>query len=421
MSNTLLTELKNRELIHSLSDEAGIKTLLEKPITFYCGFDPTAASLHIGSLLPLLTLKRLSEAGHKPIALIGTATGMIGDPSGKSEERNLIDSAAVKKNAAGLQKQIKAILGKEAKIVENYDWLGKLNLIEFLRDVGKHFSVNQMCSKDSVKTRLENREQGISYTEFSYMLFQAYDFLELYKAHNCQLQIGGSDQWGNITEGTELVRRMADGKAYGLTFPLLTTASGTKFGKTEKGAVWLDPELTSPYEFYQYWINAADADVIKLLKFFTFLSLDEISEIEHEHGKAPEKRLAQQKLASEVTALIHGKGEVKRAEDATKVFFGGSLDDIPAETLLRVFSDVPATEVPSKEIDSGIEITELLVRATLAKSKGEAKRLVNGGGIYLNNVRIEEASKSVKTGDFIEKSVAVLRSGKKKYHLVKIS
>ena len=421
----LLNSLKNRDLIHSISDEAGLdETLKKEPLSFNCGFDPTAKSLHIGSLLPILNMKRLADAGNKPIVLIGTATGMIGDPSGKSDERTLLDTEEVLTNATSIEKQITSILGTDSSVVHNHKWLEKLSMIEFLREVGKHFSVNAMCSKDSVKDRLENREQGISYTEFSYMLLQAYDFYHLNSEHNCRMQIGGSDQWGNITEGLELIRRLKGeqkDKCFGLTFPLLTTSSGGKFGKTEKGAVWLDPDMSSPYEFYQYWINSADEDAEKLLFYFTDLEVDEVKDLIKDSKKSPEKRIAQTRLAEELTTLVHGEEEVKKSKAASKVFFGGSLKDVSVESLKSIFSDVPSTSLKSEDLKDGLGIIELLVKSTLAKSKGEARRLIEGGGIYVNNERVEASTASINTGDFIEQSVLVIRSGKKKYHLIEIN
>ena len=424
----LLSKLKARGCVHDVSHFDGLEAALDKPgLSFYCGFDPTASSLHVGSMLPLLLMRRLQENGHTPIALVGSATGMIGDPSGKSEERKLLDEATLAENVAGIEKQIGLFLNKDGpngySLVKNDQWLGGLKYIEFLRDVGKHFSVNAMIAKDSVKSRLENREQGISYTEFSYMLLQAYDFLWLYENKQCALQVGGSDQWGNITAGLELIRRRlhhASPEVYGMTFPLLTTASGTKFGKTEHGTVWLDPARTSPYRFYQFWVNTADADVIRYLKLFTDTAESELAEFEDAQATAPEERKAQVRLAETLTDLIHGPTETARAKTATSVLFGASFDDLDSKTLADIFSDVPSTEVARDSVGGGIGISDLLISSKLADSKASARRLIEGGGVYLNNRRIEDARLSVTREHFIDDSVLVLRSGKKKHHLVKL-
>ncbi len=427
--SNLFEELKQRALVQDLSDQKQIqKELSGGSLTFYCGFDPTSDSLHVGSLLPLTMMKRLQAAGHKPLALVGSGTGMIGDPSGKSEERVLLGSEQISSNISGISAQITTLLGENFELVENGKWLEGLNLVEFLRDVGKHFSVNQMMAKDSVKSRLENREQGISYTEFSYMLLQAYDFYHLYQEKGCRLQIGGSDQWGNITEGIELIRRKTSGddkiqsnKALGFTFPLLTTSSGAKFGKTEKGAVWLSAERTSPYEFYQYWINQADQDALKMLNFFSFRSVEEIAELKAEHEKSPQTRMAQKALAEELTSMVHGSEEVKKAETAAQVFFGGSVTDLPGETLVEIFSDVPSSSLSKSELEGGIDIVDLLVNSELEKSKGAAKRSISGGGVYLNNQRVEDAELKVTSEDLVDSMVLILRLGKKKYHLVRVT
>lgn len=412
----ILAELEKRGFVHSITDREGF----DSPLTFYCGFDPTAESLHAGTLLPIFLMRRLAQAGYKPIALVGTATGMIGDPSGKSQERNLLSRELIEKNAQGITAQLKHYIGNEVEVVYNHTWLEKLSFIDFLRDVGKFVSVNAMIAKDSVSTRLKEREQGISYTEFSYMLLQAYDFHWLYQEKGCRLQVGGSDQWGNITTGIQLIRRFDESaKVFGLTSPLLTTSSGAKFGKTEQGAIWLSPERTSPYAFYQYWLNTQDADVIRYLKLFTELSDHEILELERETQSAPEKRLAQKALADSVTGFIHGTEAVKSAEQASAVLFGGSLDGLGAETLLDIFSEVPSTTISEDAI--GLPVGELWVQTQLAGSKSAARRLIEGGGCYLNNQRIDSFNKALKKDDFIEGSVVVLRSGKKKYHLVKLS
>lgn len=420
---SLLKTLKERGILQDASHEKDLeKALASEKLSFYCGFDPTADSLHIGSMLPLVTMRRLQKAGHRPIVLLGSATGMIGDPSGKSEERNLLDEKAVAKNLAGIEKQISLFLEPGSfKLVKNDSWIKKLNIIEFLRDVGKHFSVNSMLAKDSVKTRIESKEQGISYTEFSYMILQAYDFYHLNKENNCRLQIGGSDQWGNITAGLELIRRRNEEthpQCFGMTFPLITTSSGAKLGKTEKGAVWLDAERTSPYEFYQYWINTSDADVIRYIKLFTEIEGEELSALEKQITSAPEKREAQKALAEELTSLIHGKAGLASAVAASRILFGEKIENIDSKTLKSIFKDVPSVNLASARLEQGVGILDLLVESSLAKSKGEARRLLEGGGIYVNNEKASNAQEQIDKARFIGGEVLVLRSGKKNYALV---
>jgi tyrosyl-tRNA synthetase len=427
--STLLSHLQSRGCIHDTSNFQELEQLLARErITYYCGFDPTGTSLHVGNLLPLVLMRRLQNAGHKPIALIGSATGMIGDPSGKSEERNLLSEEQITENALSIEKQIKLFLSAEGDnaftLVRNDQWLKKLSCIEFLRDVGKHFSVNSMLVKDSVRSRLENREQGISYTEFSYMLFQAYDFYWLYKNHNCRLQVGGSDQWGNITAGLELIRRRTPQdyiSAYAMTFPLITTASGAKFGKTEKGAVWLSPELTSPYQFYQYWLNASDADVIHYLSLFTEVADEELQALKKTLTEHPEQRTAQKKLASEVTSLVHGHEETNRAIKASSILFGEAIFDVSSQVLLDIFADVPSVALPSREIEEGKTLQELIVLSGLADSNGAARRLIEGGGVYVNNEKTQDLRMKISLNNFIDRRVLVLRSGKKNYRLVTLS
>ncbi len=428
-SRSLLKSLQQRGSIHDASHFDELDTLLEKQsLSFYCGFDPTADSLHVGSMLPLVLMRRLQERGHTPIVLIGSATGMIGDPSWKSEERKLLDEETLKRNVAGIERQIRLFLspaGDNAyKLVKNGDWLGSLRFIEFLRDVGKHFSVNAMIAKDSVKARLESREQGISFTEFSYILLQSYDYYYLNQTLGCRLQVGGSDQWGNITGGLELIRRKnADGHppAYGLTFPLLTTASGTKFGKTERGAIWLDPAKTSAYHFYQYWVNTADADVIRYLKLFTPIDDAEIARLEAATSAAPERREAQQVLAEHLTSLVHGSSGSERAKTASRVLFGEGWENIDSSTVLEVFQDVPSTELTRSELESGLNLVDLLLRCGVATSKAAARRTVEGGGIYLNNAKSVDPAVPVNSSSFVDGQVLVLRSGKKNYYLVRLT
>jgi len=404
------------------------KLLETTSLIFYCGFDPTSDSLHVGSMLPLILMRRLQERGHSPIVVIGAATGMIGDPSFKSEERKLLGADEIAQNVIGIESQIKKFLSSEGKnafrLKRNNEWLDKLHFVDFLRDVGKFFSVNQMIAKESVKARLESREQGISFTEFSYMLLQAYDFYWLHENMGCRLQVGGSDQWGNITAGLDLIRRKAgntSSSCYGMTFPLLMTSSGTKFGKTERGAVWLDSKKTSPYHFYQYWLNTSDADVIRYHSLFTALDGEELDALAKNIAEKPEARLAQQKLASELTTLVHGAEETKRAAQASKILFGETFENVDSKTLLDVFQDVPSTGLSRSELQALGSIIDLLVRCGIANSKGAARRSLDGGGIYLNNERVEDAALTVSPENFVDGSVLVIRSGKKNYHLVKLS
>lgn len=424
---TLLTKLRERGCIHDVSDFAQLETALEKTsLTFYCGFDPTANSLHVGSMLPLVMMRRLQRAGHTPIVVLGGATGMIGDPSGKSEERNLLDAKTIEENLAGIQPQISLFLDAKGKnafsIVRNNEWLGKISFIEFLRDVGKMFSVNMMLNKESVRARIESREQGMSYTEFSYMLLQAYDFYHLHEKHKCVLQVGGSDQWGNITAGIDLIKKKHPGEnaaVFGLTFPLLTTSTGAKFGKTAEGAVWLDKNRTSPYQFYQYWYNTADDDVLRYLRLFTDVTEDTIDELTVLVKEKPDERKAQRVLAEDLTTLVHGADETKRALEASSVLFGGSMDNLDSKTLSAIFSDVPSTQMPKADLTNGIELQELLVTTKLAQSKGAARRLIEGGGVYVNNNRAADPAQKIALNQFKDASVLILRSGKKTYHLVR--
>ena len=415
--------LLEKESIHQCSNEAGLKEKLSAgPVTFYCGFDPTADSLHIGSLVPLLVMKRLHAAGHKPIALIGTATGMIGDPSFKSEERVLLTQTEVAHNALAIEKQIGQFLGvKELTTVRNDDWLSKLSMIEFLRDTGKHFSVNSMISKEAVKTRLTERDQGISYTEFSYILLQSYDFLHLYDTHKCILQVGGSDQWGNITEGIELIRRVKGGHAFGLTNPLLLTSAGKKFGKTEDGNIWLDPKRTSPYKFYQYWLNTTDEDVIRFIKIFTELDAVGLANLESSVKSNPADRQAQKYLAHEVTKLVHGEAEANKAEKSASVLFSGDLLSVDAATLEEIFADVPSYTVEHSTISAGISIVDLVVSSGLFDSKGAAKRAIEGGGLSLNQEKVTDLGLKVEKSGAIEGRLFILKSGKKNYQIIRIS
>jgi tyrosyl-tRNA synthetase len=401
------------------------EVLGKEKVTAYIGFDPSAASLHVGSLLPIMGLARLQRFGHTPIAIAGGGTGLIGDPSGKTKERQLLTLEQVEENLSGIKDQLSHFLDFNAKenparIVNNADWLGPITMMEFLRDVGKYFTVNNLIGKEAIKRRLES-DEGISFTEFSYPLLQAYDFLVLHDRHKCTLQMGGSDQWGNIVAGVDLIRRLRGTRAHGLVFPLVTTSAGVKFGKTEAGAVWLDAKLTSPYRFYQFWLNTDDRDAVTYLKFFTWLSQAEIDELEQTVKAAPEKRDAQRRLAREVTAMLHGATELDRAVRASEVLFGKEISGLSVTETLDIFADVPSTELPKSELEAGgFTLGDALVVSGLAPSKGEAKRLVQGGGVAVNNVRADDARKPITDSEFIDGQVLVLRKGAKHYHLIKI-
>ncbi len=417
-------ELKWRGMIYDFTP--GLEeALATRKVSGYIGFDPTAPSLQLGNLFAMMALVHLQRYGHTPIVVMGGGTALIGDPSGKDKERPLLSKEQIEANKRRIREQFMRVLDFESKtnpaiMVDNADWLVPLNLIEFLRDVGKHFTVNYMLTKESVRRRLE-QEEGISYTEFSYMLLQAYDFLILYDRYNCILQMGGSDQWGNITAGIELIRRLRGGRAHGLVLPLITSASGRKFGKTESGAIWLDPEMTSPYKFYQFWLNTDDRDVVQYLKYFTLLSKERIEELAHAVAIAPEKREAQRTLAREVTRMVHGEDALARAERASMVLFGGSIEGVSAREIAEIFEDVPSTEVPKAELEGeGISLIELLVKCGVATSRSDARRLIQGGGIYINNRRITDIERRVSLADSIEGKFVVLRKGKKGYHLVRI-
>jgi len=419
--------LQWRGLVADCTDpEELLKRLSTGPITLYCGFDPTADSLHVGNLVPLLGLRRFQNAGHNPIAVAGGATGSIGDPSGKAVERTLLSAEDIAHNIESVKKQLARLLDFESKenpaqLVDNADWTANVSYIEFLRDIGKHFSVNMMVQKESVKARMEDRDQGISYTEFSYMLLQAFDFYHLCKDADCELQIGGSDQWGNITAGIDLSRKKLGRTVYGLTLPLITNADGTKFGKTEKGAVWLDPARTSVYRFYQFWIRTDDRDVVRYLKYFTFLSKEEIETLEAAHTENPGRREAHKALAKAVTDMIHGEAATTDAIKATEILFGGEITGISEAG----FGDV-AAEIPSQEVDGnifggdGAGLIDLLHTAGLSKSKGEARRDLKGGGIYVNNVKQTESEPVINADSLLFDRYLLLRKGKKNYALLVI-
>ena len=418
---SLLDDLRWRGLVYDHTP--GLEDhLASGPVTAYCGFDPTADSLHIGHLLPLMGLARLQRHGHTPIALVGGGTGLIGDPSGKKDERTLQTREQVDANVAGIRKQLERFLDFEgehaAQMANNADWLTTIPLTDFLRDVGKHFTIGYMTAKESVKSRVES---GLSFTEFSYMLLQAYDFLKLYEEQGATIQLGGSDQWGNITAGTELIRRAAGGKAHGFVMPLVTNASGTKFGKTEAGTIWLDAERTSPYRFYQFWFNADDRDVISYLKYFTWLERDEIEALEAEMEANPGRRGAQRALARAVTTLVHGEEATEAAERAGRALFGGDLDALDAKALAEVFEEAPSIELPADRFDGdGVPVIDLLVEAGLTASKGEARRTIQGGGVRVGDDRVEDIDRTVTRADAVDGAVMVLRKGKKSVALVRL-
>ncbi|HAR3791668.1 TPA: tyrosine--tRNA ligase [Staphylococcus aureus] len=417
MTNVLIEDLKWRGLIYQQTDEQGIEDLLNKEqVTLYCGADPTADSLHIGHLLPFLTLRRFQEHGHRPIVLIGGGTGMIGDPSGKSEERVLQTEEQVDKNIEGISMQMHNIFefGTDhgAVLVNNRDWLGQISLISFLRDYGKHVGVNYMLGKDSIQSRLEH---GISYTEFTYTILQAIDFGHLNRELNCKIQVGGSDQWGNITSGIELMRRMyGQTDAYGLTIPLVTKSDGKKFGKSESGAVWLDAEKTSPYEFYQFWINQSDEDVIKFLKYFTFLGKEEIDRLEQSKNEAPHLREAQKTLAEEVTKFIHGEDALNDAIRISQALFSGDLKSLSAKELKDGFKDVPQVTLSNDTTN----IVEVLIETGISPSKRQAREDVNNGAIYINGERQQDVNYALAPEDKIDGEFTIIRRGKKKYFMV---
>ena len=412
-------------MIEQITNRAALDELLSKPnASIYIGFDPTSDSLHAGSLVPALMLARFQRAGHRPIIVVGGATGMIGDPSGRTAERQLLTPEMVRENSKGIARQLARFVSFEgsngALMVDNADWTAPISYLEWLRDVGKHFTVNYMLAKESVRRRLEDREHGISYTEFSYMLLQAYDFLHLFKTYGCRIQGGGSDQWGNITAGAELIRKVEGVEAFGITFPLLSTASGEKFGKSAGNAIWLDASRTSPYQFYQYWINTDDRDVERFLNLFTFLEDDEIATLCAEHRASPEKRIGQKKLAEEATRIVHGEDALAQAMKASEALFGGEISGLTDRDLKDIFADVPSFSITAEALDRGSKIAEAMVAAGAAKSKSDAARLISGGGVYLNNVRVVAADALLRREDLASETMFVLRVGKKSYFLGKV-
>ena len=420
----LIAEFRWRGFLSQTTSDDVAEFLLSERRTMYVGFDPTAASLHLGSLVPVMGLAHAQRHGHRPIALVGGGTGLIGDPSGKSAERTLLTAEKAAENAEGIRKQLSRFFDLDSAdaglMLNNVDWLAPLKLIDFLRDVGKHFSVNEMIKRDSVRMRLEERDHGISYTEFSYMLLQAYDFLHLAEHHDCTVQMGGSDQWGNIVSGKDLIRRILGKRAEGITFPLLTTSTGKKFGKTEEGAVWLDADLTSPYQMYQYWIQTPDADAVAYLKLFTFLTKPEIDELAAATAAKPEARDAQRALAAECTRIVHGSEAVSAVEQVTKILFG-SADITPNESTIAMLGrEMPSSEITRAELETGVALADFLVRTGLAESKGAARKLVDAGGVYINNKRVGADKKSVTAADIEWPGAILARSGKKSYHLLRV-
>jgi tyrosyl-tRNA synthetase len=418
----ILEELQWRGLLADCTDAQELaKRVSSGPITLYCGFDPTADSLHVGNLVPLLGLRRFQLLGHHPIPLAGGATGSIGDPSGKTQERQLLTKEVLDKNIAKVKEQLRRLLDFDtktnpARLLDNAAWTAPVSFLEFLRDIGKHFSVNQMVAKESVRARMEDREAGISYTEFSYMLLQAFDFYVLCRDYNCELQIGGSDQWGNITAGIDLTRRKLGRTVYGLTLPLIMNADGTKFGKTVAGAVWLDPARTSVYKFYQYWIRVDDRDAVRYLKFFTFLGQEEIAALEKQHAENPGARAAHKALAKAVTDLVHGPSATAEAMRASEILFGGDLAGISEATFNEIVGEVPTKEIGKAELDGvGKPLVELLVHSGLCTSKGQARKDIEGGGAYVNNLREASFQRAVTPKDLLFGKHLLLRKGKRNY------
>jgi tyrosyl-tRNA synthetase len=421
-------EFRQRELLADCTDPVELpKRLAVAPIVLYCGFDPTSDSLHVGNLVPLLGLRRFQLSGHHPIAVAGGATGLIGDPSGKTVERQLLTRETLEHNIARMKEQMRRMLDFEvksnpARLVDNAAWTVNVSFLDFLRDIGKHFTVNMMVAKESVRARMEDREVGLSFTEFSYMLLQAFDFYHLRKELNCELQIGGSDQWGNITAGMDLCRKKLGAHVFGLTMPLITNADGTKFGKTEAGAIWLDPAKTSVYRFYQFWVRVDDRDVVRYLRYFTFLNGDEIAAVEKQHQEKPETREAHKILAKAVTDLVHGPGATQDVIRASEILFGGSLEGIGEGTFKDVVGEVPSSAIDKAKLDgAGWPVLEALVAAGLCPSKGQARKDIEGGGIYVNNVREANPQRTVISRDLLFGKYVLLRKGKRNYAVLTIT
>jgi tyrosyl-tRNA synthetase len=423
VTGNVLDDLEARGLVQDHTDREALAAALgEGPVVLYAGFDPTADSLHLGNLVPLLVLRRFQDFGHRPIVLAGGATGMVGDPGGRSDERNLLDPEILRANTEAIKVQLAQFLSFEgdaaAILVDNRDWTEGVSLLEFLRDVGKHVTVNQMMAKDSVRNRLDS-ETGISFTEFSYMLLQAHDYWWLHTHHGCVLQLGGSDQWGNITAGIDLIRRKAGTTVHGLTVPLMTRSDGAKFGKSQSGSVWLDPRRTSPYEFFQYAMQMVDADAERFLKQLTLLPVDRCEAIVVEHREAPDKRLAQRELARALTTLVHGEEAARGAEQASTVLFGGSLEDIDDAGFAVLTAEVETTDVSPDELDDGLDVVDVLVRTGLATSKGDARRTIEQGGIYVGGEPVAEVARKIARADLVAARYVLLRKGKATYRLLR--
>lgn len=420
-----IEELRWKGMIHDMMP--GTEELLSKGmVSGYIGFDPTADSLHIGNLVQIILLMNFQKSGHKPFALIGGATGMVGDPSGKSEERNLLDEATLQRNVDGVKKQLEKFLdfncgANSAQLVNNYDWFKGMSFLEFIRDTGKHITVNYMMAKDSVKKRLET---GLSFTEFTYQLVQGYDFYWLNKHHECKIQMGGSDQWGNIVTGTELIRRKSGGEAFALTSPLITKSDGSKFGKTEKGNIWLDPEKTSPYQFYQFWLNSSDEDSKRFIRIFTFIPKEEVEAIEKSHNEAPEMRLLQKRLAKELTVMVHSEQDYLNSVEASQLLFGqgtaDKLKELPEKLLLEIMDGVPQMEVSRTTFEQGVGIIDLVAEHTsVFPSKGEARKMIQAGGVSVNKMKFPDPAATLQTSDLIRDKYLIVQKGKKNYFLIK--
>ena len=422
----VIETLQARGLVAQMTETGLYEAATQYPLTVYCGFDPSRPSLQIGNLVPVIALAHFQRHGHRPILVVGGGTGMIGDPGGKSEERNLLTKEQVIENAERVRQQLSGYLAFDgpnpAIMVNNLDWLGKMSLIDYLRDIGKHFTVNAMMAKESVKSRLENREQGISYTEFSYMILQATDYLHLYDHEGCTVQIGGNDQWGNITAGVDLIRRTRETQVHALTVPLITSATGAKLGKTEQGALYLDPALTTPYEMYQYWINTDDRDVGAYLKVFTFLALEEIAELERQQAENPSSRVAQRRLAWEITRLVHGDAAAQGVAGASNVLFGGGVGELTPDVLPYLASAIPTTTIAATTLaGAGLPLLDALVSCGAQPSRGAARRLIQQGGLYVNEQRVSDADRALTQKDIVAEHAILLRAGKNRYTLLLVA
>ncbi|MCD8138835.1 MAG: tyrosine--tRNA ligase [Planctomycetaceae bacterium] len=419
-----LETLTERGIVNTVSDPALGDLFAKEMVSFYCGYDPSFKSLQIGNLFAIVTMRRLQKMGHRPVVLVGGATGCIGDPSGRSTERNLLDMDLVESNVAAIRKQLESLIdfseGKNAAIlVNNYEWLSKFNFLDFLRDVGRRFRVSEMLARESVKRRMES-EDGVSFTEFSYQILQAYDYLHLYQTHGVRLQMGGGDQWGNITAGIDLVRRVESAQVFGLVVPLVTDSKGQKFGKSLGGTVYIDPEISSPYQMYQFLMNAEDVCVVDYLKYYTFLSMDEIAELAREVAERPEQRTAQRRLASEVVTFVHGPQGLAQAEKATAIFFGEAIDNVSDDDLAGIFAEVPRVELPRDQLAAGMNVVDLLAATPLWKGKNDARRSIEQHGAYINNRPVEAVDRTVTTADLASAGAMVVRKGKKNYALIKL-